>query len=115
MVARLGSDELYCIAQSAWCIGDGYHPTSRKDGKYILQTLAQPYLFAGSEYRSSASIGISVFGLKAHENVQDPIKRADMALSETNYGRNTYRFFDPLIQSQIQQRAEIDAEDYVKH
>ena len=78
--------------------------------KQILQTLTQPYFFADSEYRSSASIGISLFGLQAHENVQDPIKRADIALSEAkNYGRNTYRFFDPLIQSQIQERAEIDA------
>src|SRR5690606_2556098 len=77
--------------------------------KRILQALAQPYFFADSEYRSSASIGISLLGLKAHENVQDPIKRADMALSEAKkYGRNTYRFFDPLIQSQVQQRAEID-------
>ena len=33
-----------------------------------------------------------------------------MALSETKkYSHNTYRFFDPQIQSQVQQRAEIDA------
>ena len=110
MVARLGSDEFIVLPNQLDASETDTIQQAEKTAKYILQTLAQPYLFAGSEYRSSASIGISVFGLKAHENVQDPIKRADMALSEAkNYGRNTYRFFDPLIQSQIQQRAEIDA------
>jgi EAL domain-containing protein (putative c-di-GMP-specific phosphodiesterase class I) len=48
--------------------------------------------------------------MQVHENVQDPLKRADIAMSEAkNYGRNTYRFFDPSIQSQVQERAEIDA------
>ena len=110
MVARLGSDEFVVLLEQLGTSEMEAIQYAEKTAKCILQTLAQPYFFADSEYRSSASIGISLWGLQAHENVQDPVKRADMALSEAkNYGRNTYRFFDPLIQSQVQERAEIDA------
>ncbi|NNH01802.1 EAL domain-containing protein [Acinetobacter sp. ANC 5414] len=110
MVARLGSDVFVVLLDQLGASETETIQCAEKTAKRILQTLAQPYFFADSEYRSSASIGISLFGLQAYENVQDPVKRADMALSEAkNYGRNTYRFFDPLIQSQVQERAEIDA------
>ncbi|WP_180044437.1 bifunctional diguanylate cyclase/phosphodiesterase [Acinetobacter sp. YH16039] len=110
MVARLGSDVFVMLLDQLSASETETIQCAEKTAKRILQTLAQPYFFVDSEYRSSASIGISLFGLEAHENIQDPVKRADMALSEAkNYGRNTYLFFDPLIQSQVQQRAEIDA------
>ena len=110
MVARLGSDEFVVLLDQLGASETETIQQAEKIAKRILQALAQPYFFADSEYRSSASIGISLFGVEAHENIQNPIKRADMALSEAkNYGRNTYRFFDPLIQSQVQERAEIDA------
>ena len=110
MVSRLSSDEFVVLLDQLSASETDTIQQAETTAKQILQTLTQPYFFADSEYRSSASIGISLFGLKAHENVQDPIKHADIALSEAkNYGRNTYRFFDPLIQSQIQERAEIDA------
>ena len=98
MVARLGSDEFVVLLNQLGRSETETIQQAEKTAKRILQALAQPYFFADSEYRSSASIGISLLGLKAYENVQDPIKRADIALSEAkNYGRNTYRFFDPLI------------------
>lgn len=110
MVARFGSDEFVVLLEQQ---GTGETETIQKaemTAKRILQILSAPYYFEKAEYRSSASIGISFFGLKANENIQDPIKRAYMALSETKkYSHNTYRFFDPQIQSQVQQRAEIDA------
>lgn len=110
MVARLSSDEFVVLLEPLSGSEADTIQQAEMAAKHILQILAQPYFFEDSEYRSSASIGISLFGLHPHENVQDPIKRADMALSEAkNYGRNTYRFFDPLIQSQVQERAEIDA------
>ncbi|MHA3056065.1 bifunctional diguanylate cyclase/phosphodiesterase [Acinetobacter sp. ANC 4633] len=109
MIARLGSDEFVLLLDQSASETEAIQH-AEMTAKCILQALSQPYFFEKSEYRSSASIGISLFGLQAHENVQDPIKRADIAMSEAkNYGRNTYRFFDPLIQSQVQERAEIDA------
>ena len=109
MVARLGSDEFVVLLDHLGSSEMEAIPQLEKTAKYILQTLTQPYFLADSEYHNSASIGISLFGIEACENIQDPIKRADMALSDAkNYGRNTYRFFDPEIQSQVQERAEID-------
>lgn len=109
MVARLGSDEFVVLLDHLGSSEMEAIPQLEKTAKYILQTLIQPYFLADSEYHNSASIGISLFGIEACENIQDPIKRADMALSDAkNYGRNTYRFFDPEIQSQVQERAEID-------
>ncbi|WP_425919480.1 bifunctional diguanylate cyclase/phosphodiesterase [Acinetobacter sp. TSRC1-2] len=110
MVARLSSDEFFVLLDQLSASETDTIQQAETTAKHILHTLAQPYFFEDSEYRSSASIGISLFGLQAHENVQDPIKRADMAMEEAkNYGRNTYRFFDPLIQSQVRERVEIDA------
>ncbi|PVZ80391.1 bifunctional diguanylate cyclase/phosphodiesterase [Serratia sp. S1B] len=110
MIARLGGDEFAVLLDQTSASESEAIQHAEMVAKRILQALAQPYFFENSEYRSSASIGISLFGMQAHENVQDPLKRADIAMSEAkNYGRNTYRFFDPLIQSQVQERAEIDA------
>lgn len=110
MVARLGNDEFVVLLDQLDVSETEMIHQAESMAKRILHALAQPYFFTESEYRSSASIGIGLVGIKSNENVQDTIKRADMALSEAkNYGRNTYRFFDPLIQSQVQKRAEIDA------
>lgn len=110
MIARLGGDEFAVLLDQISVSESEAIQHAEMVAKRILQALAQPYFFENSEYRSSASIGISLFGMQVHENVQDPLKRADIAMSEAkNYGRNTYRFFDPSIQSQVQERAEIDA------
>lgn len=110
MIARLGSDEFVVLLDPLSMSEASAIQQAESTAKRILQALTQPYFFGNSEYRSSASIGISLFGLQADENVQDPIKRADIAMSDAKtYGRNTYRFFDPQIQSQVQQRADIDA------
>ncbi|WP_419224694.1 EAL domain-containing protein [Acinetobacter sp. A2] len=110
MVARFTSDEFVVLLDQLGNSEMEAIQRAEKTAKDILQRLAQPYFFTNSEYRSSASIGISLFGQDAEENLQDPIKRAQMAVFEAkNYGRNTYRFFDPRIQSQVEERAEIDA------
>ena len=65
MVARLGSDEFVVLLDQLGTSETETIQQAEKTAKCILQALAQPYFFADSEYRSSASIGISLLGLKA--------------------------------------------------
>lgn len=110
MIARFANDEFVVLLNLLGASETEAINYAEKTAKHILQALIQPYFFTNSEYRSSASIGISLFGLEKNENVQDPIKRADMAVVEAKKkGGNLYQFFDKHIQSLIHERAEIDA------
>jgi EAL domain-containing protein (putative c-di-GMP-specific phosphodiesterase class I) len=71
----------------------------------ILSLLAQPYELNGYNYQTSSSIGISLF-LDHHDSVEDLLKYADSAMYQAkSAGRGVYRFFDPLMQSALEQRA----------
>src|SRR5690606_30707110 len=109
LVARLGNDEFVILLNQLGDSETEVTPQVEKITQNILHAIAQPYFLADSEYHSSATIGISLFGLEENEITQDPIKRADMALAEAKSAlRNSYRFFDHAILSQVQERAEID-------
>jgi EAL domain-containing protein (putative c-di-GMP-specific phosphodiesterase class I) len=74
----------------------------------ILTALALPYDLAGYEHRSSVSIGISLL----HDQdvaVDELLKRADTALYQAkNAGRNTLRFYDPVMQITLETRTALE-------
>src|SRR5690606_33245671 len=82
LVARLGNDEFVILLNQLGDSETEVTPQVEKITQNILHAIAQPYFLADSEYHSSATIGISLFGLEENEITQDPIKRADMALAE---------------------------------
>ena len=77
-------------------------------GEKILVKLCQPYLIAGYEHNSSASIGITLF-LAHQESSDELMKRADIAMYQAkSAGRNTLRFFDNKMQAIVTSRAELE-------
>jgi diguanylate cyclase (GGDEF)-like protein len=61
----------------------------------ILQTLNQSYQLGAAERRVTPSIGVTLFG-DVLENVDEPLKRADLAMYKAKgAGRNTVQFFEP--------------------
>jgi diguanylate cyclase (GGDEF)-like protein/PAS domain S-box-containing protein len=107
-VARLGGDEFVVILEDL----------SEKSLQAIAQTeavchkmlaaISQPYSLKGYEYRSSASIGISLFH-NQEITVDEILKRADAAMYQAkNAGKNTLRFYDPAMQAALETRTALE-------
>lgn len=109
-VARLGGDEFVVLLDD---LGSHEIEAARQAelvGRDILAALTKPYLLAQSEYRGSASIGIALFGIGDTLESEEPLRNADLAMSQAKAaGSNTLCFFDPRMQAQVRERSEIDA------
>ena len=109
-VARLGGDEFVVMIER---LGEDHVSAARQAetvaGK-ILHALHRSFQLGDSEHRTSASIGITLFGDLPGESVNEPLKRADLAMYQAKTaGRNTLRFFDPQMQADTRARAELEA------
>jgi len=74
----------------------------------IRTALSAPYQLKEYVYHTTPSIGIALF--KGDEkSVDDLLKHADTAMYQAKTGgRNTIRFYDPLMQSKLEARAELE-------
>ena len=107
--ARLGGDEFVVVLED---LGDDPLAAARQAetiGQKILATLNQNYLLGTAAHHSTPSIGITLFGQGEEENIDEPLKRADLAMYQAKAaGRNTLRFFDPQIQLAVNARAALE-------
>ncbi|MGR9117517.1 MAG: putative bifunctional diguanylate cyclase/phosphodiesterase [Gammaproteobacteria bacterium] len=103
-VARLGGDEFVVLLKNL--------SKNRQEAPFqaetvcekILVTLNKPYQLAGIEYHNTASIGVVIFG-DHFISVEELVKRADIAMYQAKQaGCNTFRFFDPEMQSVVEKR-----------
>ncbi|PRB78997.1 EAL domain-containing protein [Pseudomonas sp. MYb185] len=109
-VARLGGDEFVVLLDDLASHAIEAARQAELIGRDILAALAKPYLLAQSEYRGSASIGIALFGAGDTLLSEEPLRNADLAMSQAKAaGSNTLCFFDPQMQAQVRERSEIDA------
>ncbi len=77
-------------------------------GEKVLQELNRPYNLAGNEFHSSSSMGITLFA-DFQQNLDELLKQADTAMYEAKKsGRNTLRFFDPIMQQELEVRAQLE-------
>ena len=107
-VARLGGDEFVVMLEELSHNEEMAAAQGKMLGEKILLKLRHPYLIAGYEHNSSASIGITLFN--AHQESSDELmKRADIAMYQAkSAGRNTLRFFDNKMQAVVTSRAELE-------
>jgi EAL domain-containing protein (putative c-di-GMP-specific phosphodiesterase class I) len=76
----------------------------------ILGSITEPYLLAGRECRSTASMGITVFG-DGSESSSTILQQADIAMYQAKAaGREAIRFFAPELQAAVNARAALEAE-----
>ncbi len=109
-VARLGGDEFVVVLDDL--DGDALDAAAQAEGigKKILGSLNAPYQLAGREHRSSPSIGITLMG-EATQSVDDLLKQADLAMYQAKAaGRNTLRFFDIAMQSDVDSRVAMESD-----
>jgi diguanylate cyclase (GGDEF)-like protein/PAS domain S-box-containing protein len=108
-VARLGGDEFVVVLDQLDADREQSAVIAKIVGDKILAILRQPCVLQGQEHVNSASIGISVF-LGNEDNLEDLLKRADTAMYEAKKGgRNTLRFFDPNMQTALEERTLIES------
>ncbi|MCX7156886.1 MAG: EAL domain-containing protein [Rhodocyclales bacterium] len=108
-VARLGGDEFVVVLGSLSAnIEEAATQTEAVGGK-ILAALNGMYQLNGIEYRSTASIGATLF--RGHEaSIDDLMKQADLAMYKSKArGRNALHFFDPDMETAVMERASLEA------
>jgi len=109
-VARLGGDEFVVVLEDL--NEDALDAASQAEavGQKILTALNAPYQLAGRDHRSSPSIGITLFGAQDH-GVDELLKQADLAMYQAKgAGRNTLRFFDAGMQSEVDSRVALESD-----
>ena len=103
-VARAGGDEFIVMLEN---LGENALQAARQAAvvaEKILLQLGQSYDFGSWKYRSTSSVGITLFG-DGSEEVDAILIRADLALYKAKEaGRNTLCFFDPEMQLEITNR-----------
>jgi diguanylate cyclase (GGDEF)-like protein/PAS domain S-box-containing protein len=108
-VARLGGDEFVVMLERLSDNTLSAATYAESVGEKILLTLNRTYQLSGCEHHSAASIGITLFGGGPQESIDEPLKRADLAMYQAKAaGRNTMRFFDPQMQAVVSARAALD-------
>jgi diguanylate cyclase (GGDEF)-like protein len=108
-VARLGGDEFVVMLVSLG--GDESAAANHAEvvGEKILAALNQSYQIGSHHHRSTPSIGVTLFGGGRQELIEEPLKRADLAMYQAKAaGRNTLRFFDPRMQAAVADRLSLE-------
>lgn len=107
-LSRFGGDEFVLLLEGL--SEDRSHAAMQalEVGEKVLDVLSQIYLLDGSEFHSSSSVGVTLFFNYA-EKLDELLKQADTAMYEAKKaGRNTLRFFDPLMQEELEKRAHLE-------
>jgi diguanylate cyclase (GGDEF)-like protein/PAS domain S-box-containing protein len=108
-VARVGGDEFVVVVGNLHEDRDEAAKQTEALGETILTVLGSPYRLGEIDYRSTASIGATVFwGHQA--SLDDLMKQADLAMYRSkDRGRNAVRLFDPHMQTVVVERAALEA------
>ena len=109
-VARVGGDEFVVLLKEL--SQDPHEAASWAEAiaKKILAALNQAYQLGHAVQHCTASIGVTMFGRDQRESIDEPLRRADMAMYQAKTaGRNTLRFFDPQMQAVVSSRAALEA------
>jgi len=107
-VARLGGDEFVVMLEDLSGNSEEAATQTEFVGEKILATLNQPYLLAGHDYRSTPSIGVTLFS--GHQySIEELLKHADLAMYKSKAtGRNRVRFFDPSLEVTVNEHATLE-------
>ena len=109
-VARVGGDEFVVILEEL--SEDSMQAAAQSESvtDKILAAISRPYSLQGYEYRSSTSIGISLFH-NQESTMDELLKRADTAMYQAKIaGRKTMRFYEPAMQVALEARIALESD-----
>ncbi len=109
-VARLGGDEFVVMLKDL--SGESHHAAilAQHIGEKILSSLNQPYLLNDKPYRSTCSLGATLFG-QTLLSAAELLTQADIAMYQVKAQRgNALCFFDPKMQADISHAVQLEAD-----
>ncbi len=109
-VSRLGGDEFVVMLLDLSEEPIEAAAQTESIGEKILTALSHPYQLDKHAYRSTGSIGVTLFS--GNQQATDELmKQADIAMYQAKKaGRNTLRFFDRQMQESISARVSLESE-----
>ena len=109
-VARFGGDEFVVSLVALDTDIERARAKAALVGEKILEAMRQPIQLSDHEHQGSCSIGIAMRD-KHDDTVDDLLKRADLAMYRAKAaGRNALEVFAPAMQTQVNARAENEAD-----
>ncbi len=108
--ARIGGDEFLAVLPGLNTNPHGASEQAFSIAEQLRKVLTTPIEINGRSIHSSASIGISMFGVKT-ESAQDILKQADMAMYVSKQsGRDCSHFFSASMQEEAINRLNLEEE-----
>jgi diguanylate cyclase (GGDEF)-like protein/PAS domain S-box-containing protein len=109
-LARQGGDEFVVMLQGLSTHVDTAAQQTGLVAQKILAQLGEPYALEDQSYRTSVSIGVTLFSGTGMDQ-DELLKQADLAMYQAKTdGRNAVRFFNPAMQAQISARTALEAD-----
>jgi diguanylate cyclase (GGDEF)-like protein/PAS domain S-box-containing protein len=109
-VARLGGDEFVVLLEDLSVHGQEAATQCEGIALKIQDVLGQAYRLREHVYYSTPSIGIVMF-MANKEPMEVLLKNADVAMYQAkSAGRNTARFFDPIMQATVAAHTELETD-----
>jgi diguanylate cyclase (GGDEF)-like protein len=107
-ISRLGGDEFVVMLEDLNEYPEFAATQAEIIAEKLLAAINEPFLLDGRECLSTASIGITVFG-HGSEGTNEILQQADIAMYQAkSAGRNTVRFFAPVLQDAVNARAAME-------
>ena len=107
-VGRLGGDEFIIILEELSTFEAEAATQARHVAEKILSAIHEPYQLGEHQYRSSASIGITIFG-RTEQSANEILRQADIAMYQAkSRGRGNLHFFAPILQAAVNTRAALE-------
>jgi diguanylate cyclase (GGDEF)-like protein len=109
-VARLGGDEFVVMLEDLSEAPEAAAAAAKMVAEKILASTSKPYQLASHDCYITSSIGITVIGTRP-EGADEVLQQADIAMYQAKAaGRNTLRFFEPMLQTAVNARALMEEE-----
>ena len=108
-VARLSGDEFIIIIEELNADQSIAYQQAGEVAKKLLLVINEPCQFEMFEFNASASLGLTLFNSEEF-GFEDHLRHADAAMYQSKQaGRNTYRFYDHVTQSNIERSFVIES------
>lgn len=109
-IVRIGSDEFVVLLEELGRDATQAAIQAKLTGEMLRTLLAETYCWQGQEIHCTGSFGIDLF-MGGSAQPEEHLKQAEIALHYAkDAGRNTLRFFDPDMQTMLEQRTSLEAD-----
>lgn len=108
IAARLGGDEFVVIFDNLGINAEQAAQEAAKRAEELHRLINLPYTLLDTVHYCTISIGVNLF-CGTQTSIDDLLRHADLAMYKAkDSGRNSIRFFDPLMQSQMELRSSVE-------